>query len=184
MNQRTKPWQKLRISKISKLLTLTLAFFIASLIASPPVWADTSLLVRTFSGITYTTSDGIGGDGAGHHVGARFMLSANKRQSYGLEIIQLDLYSLESNSPDIRYTAVGLMIEQIKGKSFLMSIGTIGYFGTGDNDDNPFGFRTSLGWEPQLENDVSPFIAYRNDFIFDKPSRQVIALSAGVRIRF
>ncbi len=167
-----------------RFLVLSLVCLIVGLLTSPTAWAEQNVFIRPFTGISYSKSNGTGGAGFGYQAGLRLMLSANKRQSYGLEISYLDLYGLENNGPDIRYTAVGLVIEQIRESGFLMSIGTLGYIGMGDNSGNPFGIRSKLGWEPRFKNGVLPFIVYRGDLIFDTPTRRVNALSVGLRIRF
>lgn len=137
-----------------------------------------------FSGIGYTSSDNPWGDGIGTHVGVRYLLSANAKQSYGVEVSYLDLYALDDGGPDVRYTAIGIVIEQTLWDWFLMSVGTVGYIGIGDNDDNPFGVRTNLGWVSNNASKVNPFIVYRTDLIFDDPSVSMNSLSAGIKITY
>ncbi|VAW52286.1 hypothetical protein MNBD_GAMMA06-1251 [hydrothermal vent metagenome] len=148
-----------------------------------------NLIVRPFAGIGYTDGADLGngdtGSGTGYHVGLRLMLGANKTQRFGFEYTYLDLYGLENNSPDIRYSALGLVIEQnFPEKNILISIGTIGYVGIGDNSDNPFGVRTNIGWEGGKSGEINPFIVWRGDYIFANETIVVYSLSAGLRLSF
>ena len=98
--------------------THAILFFILVFITPTPVLAERQKTLLPFAGIGYTKSGSPWGDGSGSHVGVRYLLSANSKQSYGLEISHLDLYALDNGGPDVRYTAVGVVIEQTLWSSF------------------------------------------------------------------
>ncbi|NOY83633.1 MAG: hypothetical protein GXO96_02200 [Nitrospirae bacterium] len=164
---------------------IMLALVVASILSiSSNVIADTGrhVAVSPFFGVGLTSTNGDSGDGVGTHTGLRLLLSANKRQRYGIELGVLDLYAMDKNGPDIRYAAIGLIVEQTLWDWFLMSIGTIGYVGMGDNNGNPFGIRSSLGW--QGKGWLQPFVSYRGDTIFDVNTISMHSVSAGFRMAF
>ena len=166
-------------------ISQTVLIITYTLLTATLAWAESpGPMVRPFAGVGYSNSSGARGDGVGTHVGARIMLSSNEYQRFGVEITYLDLYALDDGGPDIRYAAVGIVVEQTLWNWFLLSIGTLGYIGIGDNKDKPFGIRTNLGWESNDNSGFQPFIVYRGDFIFDDPSTSVTSFSAGIRIRF
>jgi hypothetical protein len=127
-------------------------------------------------GIGYTTSYGKGIDGLGCHLGGRFLLDANSNQKYGLEITYIKAVASENRD----YVAIGIVLEQRKFDWFNMSIGTIGYINTQENT-NPFGIVTNLGWEPKTSGYFKPFVTYRSEWIFDKVILGINSISIGLK---
>jgi len=144
---------------------------------------QTKVMALPFAGVGYTKSKDQ--DGFGAHIGARFLMAANGRQRFGIEISQLDLYALDNSAPSTKYTAIGIVVEQTLWDWFLMSIGTIGYISTEAHSSNPFGIRTNLGWEGGKQQDqLRPFVVYRADYIFDSANTRVNSISSGIRMSF
>jgi hypothetical protein len=73
------------------------------------------------------------------------------------------------------------LLDDTIANSFLMSIGSVGYFDYGQNADNPVGLVAVLGWEPNAAKALVPYITLRNDVIFHSERATVNSVSAGVR---
>lgn len=111
------------------------------------------------------------------HAGMRFLLSANERQKYGLELTRI-------NGVAGSYLATGIVLEQRLYGWFNMSIGSIAYFGQGQGNLNYPGVVANLGWEPDRKNGLHPFVTLRNDILFAGRTLTGTALSAGVSLEF
>ncbi|MFW2331330.1 MAG: linear amide C-N hydrolase [Nitrospinota bacterium] len=94
------------------------------------------------------------------HVGARILLKASDVRKYGLELTSFD-------SDDNNFTSIGIVLEQRLGRWFHQSIGTIGYFGYGEESEDVIGLTASFGWEPDNSIPFKPFAVFRKDLIFD-----------------
>jgi hypothetical protein len=113
-------------------------------------------------------------------VGGRVLLSANEKQSYGVETTYLRVPAKGAHAD---YLAVGIVLEQRLWNWFNMSIGTVGYVGLSSRTGNPFGIVTNLGWEPSWGR-ISPFVTYRSDWIFNNPVVNASSLSVGATLQF
>ncbi|MEM9293248.1 MAG: hypothetical protein AAGD01_16315 [Acidobacteriota bacterium] len=109
----------------------------------------------------------------------RFLIAANERQRFGLELASID--AERGGGLDIRYTAVGIVLETRVRQCFFASIGALGYFGSGDNEDNPFGIASMWGWEANPDKRQKLFVALRSDVIFDDPTTRLFSLAVGLR---
>lgn len=168
------------MKKTHWLQNLSSLIFGTSLFTVTTVSAKEATMILPFVGSGYASNSN--NEGYGTHFGARILLSANATQRFGLEVSQLDLFSLESQQPSKRFTAIGIVVEQTLWDWFLMSIGTLGYIEHGDNKNRPFGLRTNLGWEGTLINhSIRPFVVYRMDTIFDRSTTRINSLSIGLR---
>lgn len=146
---------------------------------------DRERTLMPFAGAGYGQA-GNQGEGRVDHVGVRFMLSANKKQRYGIELSQLrfDNGKFDINQ-DNRYIALGFVIEQTLYNHFLMSIGTVGYLHSDDDQHRPFGIRSNLGWEQNIfDTSHEFFVVYRGDLIFSRDETRIHSLSVGVRLEY
>jgi len=156
-----------------------------SMVSLPTLAAESDeFFIRPHAGVGYTSASGDGASGTSFHAGARFLLGAGGNKLYGLEVTYIDAYAFDDDKPDTEYLAVGIVLEKKVARVFNMSIGTIGYFGLGDNTNNPFGLMTNLGWEPEYKGMITPFITFRTDLIFDESTINMSSLSVGIRFRF
>lgn len=110
------------------------------------------------------------------HAGLRVLSSTNERQSYGVELTKIQYSGREVN-------AVGIVLEQTLGLGFKMGIGTIGYMNF-ENNTNPFGLVTNLGWEPFDTRSWRPFVTYRGDYVFSQKDEQIHSISVGIGVEF
>jgi penicillin V acylase-like amidase (Ntn superfamily) len=111
------------------------------------------------------------------HAGIRVLLSSNKKQSYGIEITDF-------KNSDNNFTSIGLILEQRKWDWFQMSIGTVGYFNYGVDDENIVGLVSNFGWEPNNSIPFKPFITVRKDVIFAKETKIIGSISFGMKMEF
>lgn len=111
------------------------------------------------------------------HLGLRMLLSATGIRRYGLELSRL-------SRGDGDYVAAGIVLEQRLFGWFNMSIGTIGYFGQGNDARNHPGLVANLGWEPDTNSPFMPFVTLRNDVIFADNTQSGAALCAGFSIKY
>ncbi len=118
----------------------------------------------------------IGGKGVFHY-GGRILLPIGDIKKYGIEITAFD-------SKGKKFISAGIVLEQRLLGWFNMSIGTIGYFGYGDNSVNVAGLTTNLGWEPDNHIPFKPFVTYRNDVIFSNRTEIAHSLSLGFAFEF
>lgn len=117
------------------------------------------------------------GDNNVQHMGARILSNSNKHQAYGLEFTKI-------KTNDEEFESVGIVLEQRLWDWFNMSIGTIGYFNNGLDDENTIGLVSNLGWEPHNTIPFKPFITLRNDMIFAKDTKNMSSISFGFRFDF
>ncbi|MBL0703757.1 MAG: linear amide C-N hydrolase [Sulfurospirillum sp.] len=112
------------------------------------------------------------------HYGLRVLLKSNENQAFGLELTEF------KNGSD-EFQAIGILLEQRLWNWFNMSIGTVGYFNYGLNNQNPTGLMTNLGWEPNNSTPLKPFITYRGDTIFAKEeTKNLHSISIGFKLEF
>jgi len=111
------------------------------------------------------------------HYGGRILLAADNVHSYGLEFTQ---FNYSSNS----FSSLGIVLEQKLFGWFNSSIGTVGYFNYGQNNNNLIGLTSNLGWEPDNSIPFKPFITYRQDIIFDKKTEVIHSISFGFTFDF
>jgi hypothetical protein len=144
---------------------------LVSLLCSGNANADGDMTVRPQLGVGVL-------DGKSYqHVGARWLLGANDKQKYGLELSRL-------NTSQGDYLAAGIVLEQRKFGWFNMSIGSIGYFGQGGSVQNVPGLISNLGWEPVTTDTIKPFVTLRNDVMFGSKTKAGYALSAGLSLTY
>ncbi len=136
--------------------------------------SSSSLIIRPHGGYGYSHSSGSGNNGAIHHVGARILLPATDFKRFGLEISHFDAECGE------KFTSIGIILEQRMWNWFNNSIGTVGYFDFGDNSENIVGLMSNLGWEPNWEKQIKPFITYRSDVIFSNKITSIHSVSVGI----
>lgn len=111
------------------------------------------------------------------HIGARILSNSNNHQAYGLEFTKI-----KTNHEE--FEGVGIVLEQRLWDWFNMSIGTIGYFNYGLDDENTIGLVSNLGWEPHNTIPFKPFITWRNDIVFAKDTKNMSSISFGFRFDF
>jgi len=109
--------------------------------------------------------------------GARILLPVGGNKAYGIEF---STFNTEKTPND--FFSIGIILEQKLFDWFNMSIGTIGYFNYGITSNNVIGLTTNLGWEPNTEKVISPFVTYRSDFIFSDKINLLNALNVGINI--
>lgn len=112
------------------------------------------------------------------HYGLRVLLGTNEKQSYGLELTKFKMNNDE-------FKAIGIVLEQRLWEWFNMSIGTVGYFDYGIDNQDEIGIVSNLGWEPNNHIPFNPFVTFRNDTIFTKDkTKRLNSLSFGMRMEF
>ena len=120
---------------------------------------------------------GVGIDGS-IHAGFRLMMHAGETQSYGLEFTKF-------KTTNDQFLVAGIILEQKRWDWFTASIGTLGYFHYGADDQNVIGLASNLGWEPDTTAPIKPYITYRNDTIFAKKKiKSIHSVSAGLKFKF
>jgi len=112
------------------------------------------------------------------HFGTRVLLDIENNKRYGIEVTKF-----KTNKDN--FYSIGIILEQRLWQWFNMSIGTIGYFSYGKNNDNIIGLTSNLGWEPDNHIPFKPFITYRNDLLFEKTHTKTIhSISVGFAFAF
>ena len=165
---------------ISKHKTFLPLLILVSLTSPFSALADggREFIVRPHFGIGHASSNDDAKEGDHTYAGLRLLLSANAWQRYGVEVTRIDIDA--DDGSDTRYVAAGIVLEQKPWRGFIMSIGTMGYFGDGDNSSNPVGLVTNLGWESTSQRNVKPFVTFRSDTIWDEPRTSLISLNLGL----
>jgi hypothetical protein len=132
---------------------------------------ESNFLIRPNANIGVVNKDFV------YSYGFRVLLKAGSNKAYGIEISRF-------NRKDNRffYTA-GIILEQKLWKCFNSSIGTIGYFNFEGDSKNTVGLTSNLGWEPNSNKRLSPFITYRSDFIFTSKMQSINTLNIGLNIK-
>ncbi len=115
------------------------------------------------------------GDGQMAHFGGRFLLKAGDKK-WGLEFTYFD-----AENP---FTSFGIVLEAKPFSWFNASMGTVGYFGYGEDEANVIGYTSNLGWEPNNSIGFLPFVTYRSDMIFAEEIEIINSLSVGFGIKF
>ncbi|OHC82379.1 MAG: hypothetical protein A3J99_05920 [Sideroxydans sp. RIFOXYD2_FULL_59_7] len=110
------------------------------------------------------------------HIGVRVLADVSDIRRYGLELTRLNHGGKDH--------VAGIVLEQRLMGWFNMSIGTIGYFGSGADARNYPGLVANLGWEPKVHGSFAPFVTLRNDLLFADKRWFGAALSAGFAFRF
>ena len=134
-------------------------------------------LEQSQSGVSIRPHFGFGSDGSTHY-GARVLLDSSASQAYGLEVTKFKTTNDE-------FTAIGIVLEQKLWGWLNTSIGTVGYFNYGANNENAIGLMSNLGWEPDDDTPFRPFVTYRNDTIFGKDATKILhSISLGYKFKF
>jgi len=110
--------------------------------------------------MTFRPHFGFGSDGSVYY-GGRMLLDAGGIRKYGLEVSKF-------KTNDDSFEVFGIVLEQRLWSWFNMSIGTVGYFNYGADNQHVIGLTSNLGWEPDTQSTLKPFITYRTDVIFLK----------------
>lgn len=140
--------------------------------------AASPVLVRPHIGYGYIDSTELQNTGNLSHAGMRLLLTAGGNKRYGLEATRF------TSSNGNGFYSLGIVLEQRLWRWFNMSIGTVGYFDYAASLGNPVGLMTNLGWEPNTDSALKPFITYRNDLIFSENTGVAHSLSAGLSFEF
>ena len=111
------------------------------------------------------------------HAGFRLLLNSGKNQRYGLDVTYF-------KSKDDEFVSVGIVLEQVLFGWLNSSIGTIGYFDYGKDNDKLFGITSNLGWEPDNHILIKPFVTWRNNIIFGSKIENVNSISIGLDVVF
>ena len=109
------------------------------------------------------------------HIGGRFLLKAGDKK-WGIDVTYFD-----GENP---YTSFGILLEAKPFSWFNASMGTVGYFGYGEDEDNVIGYSSNLGWEPDNSIGFLPFVTYRTDMIFADEIEIINSLSIGFAMKF
>ncbi len=107
------------------------------------------------------------------HYGVRLLLPADSSRRYGIEFTNFD-----------EFFVAGIILEQRLFEWFNMSIGTVGYFNYGSDQNNVVGLVSNLGWEPDNHIPFKPFITYRSDMIFEDSIKSINSISLGFNFEF
>ncbi len=140
--------------------------------------AQPTVVVRPQGGYGYFHSGVSENNGGVYHAGLRILLNAGDARRFGLELTHFGVKDGDE------FTSIGILLEERMWNWFNRSIGTVGYFGYGADSDNLVGLMTNLGWEPNWEKLIKPFVTYRSDVIFYDKITTVNSLSAGITIGF
>jgi hypothetical protein len=132
--------------------------------------------------------------GFGYGIGIRCLYDFEKRflggpLFLGLETSFLSSLGFEHSENELDYSRrnnliVSAVLEQnYKWFKYGFHIGTgIGYyFGIQDLNKNSIGMVTNIGWFPVYEGKaVTPYITYRNDWVFDRNKTNMQSISIGL----
>ncbi len=111
----------------------------------------------------------------------RSLSTPTPRKRAGISITEVSPFESKPELRHLKYLAVGIMLEQTLPKDFVITIGTLGYIGLGNNKNNPFGLNTEFGWEPGLGNTMQGFVALRVETIYDTSTISRYSASAGIK---
>ncbi|MEM7136011.1 MAG: hypothetical protein AAF500_05490 [Myxococcota bacterium] len=143
---------------------------------------ERNFFIRAHSGVGF--AHGKDANGLAYHVGGRVLFPANLSPklaaAFGIEATYLELDVRDKNALADRYAVVGVVLEMTVFRHLNLGIGTVGYIGLGDTEGNPFGLVTNIGWEPQWDSHVLPYITLRSDYVFAGEVQSVVSLSAGI----
>lgn len=111
------------------------------------------------------------------HAGLRLLQGVTDIRRYGLELSRV-------NSKVGDFISTGIVLEQRLAGWFNMSIGTIAYLGVGQGSRNYPGVVANLGWEPETNGALRPFVTLRNDVLFADSTLSGLSLSVGMGMQF
>ena len=157
---------------------ILVTLFVTSLFAPNLLQAGSSLIIRPQVGYGRYDSSTLDDTGSIYHYGARVMLGAGETQRYGLEISRFEA------EDDSNFLVFGIMLAEKFWGWLNASIGTVGYFNYIDNSNNPIGLVSNVGWEPDWDKRIKPYITYRNDTIFAKKTDSIYSISFGASLSF
>lgn len=139
-----------------------------------------AVFVRPHFGIGVRNRTENGDDGICYHAGARFLVSSNTCQKIGLEVTYIDA----DTAKNLRYTSVGMVMEQRLWDWVYIAFGTLGYLSNKNDSKNPFGIVSNIGWEPDSMENMHPYIIYRSEIVFDDPTVKIDSISLGFTFKF
>lgn len=169
-------------NKISHPIKLHVAcFFVGFLFLSQTLQAKQLISIRPQAGYGISNSSDSQFDGNIRHFGTRILLHADGSRKFGLE---LNRFQFENKNNARDFYSFGFVLEQTLANWFKLSVGTVGYSNYGLNSDSPVGIVTNLGWEPNNDKSIKPFIVLRNDFIFHDQTTRINSLSFGITWTF
>jgi hypothetical protein len=125
--------------------------------------------------------------GMGYHAGVRILSSVRSLSSTTADkragIMISSVSPFESKDPlrGRKYLAVGIILEKVLAEHFVITIGTVGYIGTDQNRNNPFGIISEIGWEPKIGRRSQLFTAVRIESIYDTSTVSRYSLSGGIK---
>ncbi|MFH1860085.1 MAG: hypothetical protein ABH870_03600 [bacterium] len=144
--------------------------------------ADSRFRVIDGIGITKTGYDFEGMNLFNYHYGFQLLTYVSKKNAYGIEIGHHRVF--KSDLSTYEYLSVGLVLEAMLYKIWLNQMGMVGYIGTGDNKNKPFGFRTSTGLEFPVGSNTILATLLRNDIIFEDKVIFCSSLEIGIGLKF
>ena len=153
---------------LALLLSVSNYSFAHDSLAKVDVLGEDQILLRPQAGV------GMLDDDKSYHAGLRLLFKASDDKKYGMELTRLFNSKAE-------YIVAGVILEKKIGW-FNMSIGSVGYFGQSSGTKNYPGFITNLGWEPDTNNKLKPFVTLRQEVIFADKTLPGIAISAGLSL--
>jgi hypothetical protein len=119
--------------------------------------------------------------GAGYHAGIRLLADASPTKRYGIEMSYLSPFANKESLRHQNYLALGIILEQSIYEQFVVTIGTLGYFGLDQNKNNPVGLLSDIGWEPRFGESAQAFVGVRFETIFDTSTVARTSLSVGLK---
>lgn len=105
------------------------------------------------------------------------------RRGPGLEVGKHRVFN--SDAGTLEFTSVGIFVEANFLGWLVTQIGTVGYIGNGDvNDQKPFGLRSAIGIERRIHGAFSLSGFLRQDRIFDDTNVSNLSVDIGVGLSF
>ena len=144
-----------------------------------------NLDVRPDIGYGYAASKD-GKRGMGYHAGVRILSAVRSISNptpdkrWGLEISSVAPFESKGALKHEKYTAVGIVLEQVLPARIVATIGTIGYRGVDQNKSNPFGVIYGFAWEPQITGKMRFSAGLRAETIYDTSTISRYSLTAGL----
>lgn len=114
--------------------------------------------------------------------GAQLLTSVSNDRAYGIEMDRHSFF--KSGLKNGEYISVGIVLEAMLYGIWLNQMGTVGYVGVGDNQNNPFGFRASTGFEFPWGRRFTFSTLLRNDIVFEEKSIFSTRFEAGIGFKF
>ncbi len=126
--------------------------------------------------------------GMGYNAGVRILSEVRRnvpdpasRKWAGVTIEEVSPFESNAALRNIKYLAVGIILEKTIAADFVVTIGTLGYIGHDQAKNDPFGVLAEVGWQPRLGKDLQGFLALRTEAIYDTSTISRYAVSAGVK---